>query len=332
MGEEADGQHMLPEDYGALYLQFASAIHRLVPEAKLGGPPFEGTLEDVEVWPGATGKVSWLGRFLDYLKAHGRLNDFTFFSFEHYPYQDKPSYSWADLYPEPEYVHHIVQVWKDNGLPPNIPFFMTEGNIGGGAGVTTVKGALWLADYVGSVMTAGASATYYFHYMPFPGRWSSAYPLLLIDENYNVKGYPPQYMASQVITKEWVQPVDAPHKLFQASSDVVDAAGNLLVTAYPIERPDGHWSVMLVNRDQFNDHAVKVVFNDSATGHELHFSGAVDRITFGSNEYTWHPEGERGHADPDGPPDKSTISGGPDTLYTLPMASITVLRGSVGDR
>jgi hypothetical protein len=51
MGAEADGQHMLPEDYGALYLQFATAIHKLVSEAKLGGPPFEGTFGDVEVWP-----------------------------------------------------------------------------------------------------------------------------------------------------------------------------------------------------------------------------------------------------------------------------------------
>ena len=139
MGEEADGQHMLPEDYGALYVQFATAIHKLVPEAKLGGPPFEGTFGDVEVWPDANGKVSWIGRFVDYLKAHGRLNDFTFFSFEHYPYQDRPTYSWADLYPEPGYVSHIVQVWKDNGVPPNIPFFMTEGNIGGGAPPSTVK-------------------------------------------------------------------------------------------------------------------------------------------------------------------------------------------------
>ena len=69
MGEEADGQHMLPEDYGALYLQFATAIHKLVPSAKLGGPAFEGTLEDVEVWPDSQGRVSWLGRFLDYLKS-----------------------------------------------------------------------------------------------------------------------------------------------------------------------------------------------------------------------------------------------------------------------
>jgi hypothetical protein len=330
MGEEADGQHMLPEDYGALYLQFASAIHRVVPEAKLGGPPFEGTLDDVEVWPNADGKVSWLGRFLDYLKAHGRLNDFTFFSFEHYPYQDKPTYSWADLYPEPEYVRHIVQVWKDNGLPANIPFFMTEGNIGGGAGVTTVKGALWLADYVGSMMTAGAGATYYFHYMPFPGRWGSAYPLLLIDENYNVKAYPPQYMASQLITQEWVQPMDAPHKLFRASSDVSDDAGNILVTAYALQRPDGPWSVMLVNRDQYSDHSVKIVFKDAGTRRDSLFSGPVDRITFGSNEYRWHPEGERGYADPDGPLAKSKISGSPAALYNLPKASITVLRGSLG--
>jgi hypothetical protein len=214
-------------------------------------------------------------------------------------------------------------------LPPNIPFFMTEGNIGGGAGPSTVKSALWLADYVGSMMTAGAGATYFFHYMPHPGHYSG---FLMLDENYTLKGYPPQYLATQVITKEWVQPVDAPHKLFKVSSDVTDTAGTLLVTAYAVKRPDGRWSVMLVNRDQYNDHAVKVVFNDSETKRDRHFQGQVDRITFGCAEYVWHPDGERGHADPDGPPSKATVSGSAETLYKLPMASITVLRGSIGDR
>jgi hypothetical protein len=317
---------MLPEDYGALYLQFATAIHKLVPEAKLGGPPFEGTFGDVEVWPDAAGNVSWLGRFLNYLKAHGRLGDFTFFSFEHYPYQDRPSYSWADLYPEPDYVRHIVQVWKDDGLPSNIPFFMTEGNIGGGAPPSSVKSALWLADYVGTMMAEGAGATYYFHYMPYPEHPG----FLLIDKDFKVKGYPPQYLAAQLITKEWVQPIDAPHKQYKASSDVSDAAGNLLVTAYAIERPDGQWSVMLVNRDQFNDHAVKIAFAGPAASHDRHFSGKVDRITFGSNEYQWHQEGTGGHPDPDGPPSRSVVDGGSDGLYQLPKASITVLRGRIG--
>jgi hypothetical protein len=106
MGEEPDGHGMLPKDYAALYIyiQFATAIYLLVPDAKLGGPSFEGTLGDVEVWPDANGRVSFLGRLLDSLKLHHRLNELTFFSFEHYP----PSASWNDLYLESEFVSHIV--------------------------------------------------------------------------------------------------------------------------------------------------------------------------------------------------------------------------------
>ena len=63
MGEEADGQYMLPEDYAALYLQWATAIHRVDPELKLGGPSFQGVNKDIEVWPDANGKVSWTARF-----------------------------------------------------------------------------------------------------------------------------------------------------------------------------------------------------------------------------------------------------------------------------
>jgi hypothetical protein len=96
-----------------------------------------------------------------------------------------------------------------------------------------------------------------------------------------------------------------------------------------VERPDGQWSVMLVNRDQFNDHAVKLAFADSETKHDRYFSGQVDRITFGSAEYQWRREGTGGHADPDGPPSKSTVTGGAEVLYQIPKASITVLRGRI---
>jgi hypothetical protein len=192
-----------------------------------------------------------------------------------------------------------------------------------------VKAGLWLADYVGTMMGEGAGATYYFHYMPYPERMGGFGNFLGIDADYKVMTYPPQYIAAQIVTKEWVQPVDAPHKQFKATSDVNDAAGNVLVTAYAVERPDGQWSVMLVNRDQFNDHAVKVAF--AGGKRNRHFAGQVDRITFGSNEYQWHEEGLLGHADPDGPPARSTVAGGAETLYQLPKASITVLRGRIGE-
>jgi hypothetical protein len=160
--------------------------------------------------------------------------------------------------------------------------------------------------------------------------WGGRGGFLLLDKDYHVVAYPPQYLAAQVITKEWAQPVDAPHRLFRVSSDVTDAAGNVLVTAYALQRPDGQWAVLLVNRDRDNDHAAKVVFTDPAARRERHFSGPVDRITFGSAEYQWYPDGGRsGHADPDGPPSKSVVTGEADTLYTLPKASIIVLRGRI---
>lgn len=349
MGEEADGQRVLPEDYATLYIQFAKAIHKLTPDARLGGPAFEGTPGDVDSWADANGRVSFLGRFVDYLKARGHLSDFKFFSFEHYPCMGgRKCADWSSLYWEPDYVDHVVQAWKDNGLPPGLPFYMTEGNDLGEGGADSVKSALWLADYVGSMMTAGASGTYYFHYITSPGRRGGFLP---IDADNHVMSYTPQYLATEVITKEWVQPVDAIHKLFKVASDIKDKDGNILVTAYAVERPDGQWAVMLVNKDHDEDHSVKVSFADPVTGQDRFFAGEVDRIVFGPAEYQWHPDpvsadtapptgGQSrrhqlgpGHAAPDGPPSRSTVTaGGPDTLYPLPKSSIIVLRGKLASR
>src|SRR5581483_6298850 len=120
MGEEADGQYMLPEDYAALYIQWAAAIHKADPSAKLGGPSFQGVNENIQVWPDAEGRTSWTGRFINYLKTHGRLSDLAFFSFEHYPLEPC-KIQWSSLYDEARLVTHITQVWKADGVPNHIP-------------------------------------------------------------------------------------------------------------------------------------------------------------------------------------------------------------------
>jgi hypothetical protein len=125
--------------------------------------------------------------------------------------------------------------------------------------------------------------------------------------------------------------VDSVHRLFRASSDLRDDSGNALVTAYAVERPDGQWSLMLINKDQGNDYTVRVTFADADGASPWHFTGTVERITFGSAEYQWHADKDgSGHADPDGPPSKSNVSGGDAATYLLPKASIVVLRGRLG--
>jgi hypothetical protein len=334
MGEEADGQYMQPEDYGALYVQWARAIHGVDPTLKLGGPAFQGVTEDIKAWPDAQGRNSWLSRFLDYLKTHGHFADFAFMSFEHYPY-DGCQTPWKNLYQEPQLLTHIMQVWRDDGLPADIPLLDTETNAHGGEASVDIFGALWLGDTFAGFLTAGGKATFYYHALsyspPHPACSNSwgTYHLFMTEPNYQIKQPTSQFFAAQLLTQEWAQPINAEHRLFKAASDVKDADGNVLVTAYALLRPDGQWSLMLINKDYDHSHQVQVVFHDDSSKTDGSFAGLVSVITFGKAQYQWHPSRRNGYADPDGPALRSTVSGATDSKYALPPASITVLRGKI---
>jgi hypothetical protein len=89
-------------------------------------------------------------------------------------------------------------------------------------------------------------------------------------------------------------------------------------------------SLLVINKDQLNAHAVRLKF--SSDQGEKFFSGPVSFVTFGSEQYRWHPSETGGNADPDGPAARSTISARGDTIYTLPKESITVIRGQLAGR
>jgi hypothetical protein len=117
--------------------------------------------------------------------------------------------------------------------------------------------------------------------------------------------------------------------MFASSADIKDSDGNALVTSYTVHRPDDEWSLMLVNRDENNTHAVKVLFNDSKTKRDAAFEGPVRLTTFGSEQYVWINDGPNSHADPDGPLVARTLTANSQRTFILPKASITVLRGKV---
>jgi hypothetical protein len=327
---------MQPEDYGALYLQFAAALHRVDPKLKLGGPSFEGEKEDIQVWPTADGRVSWLGRFIDYLKARGRLKELAFMSFEHYPVDCRTA-KWEELYRGPDRISHIMKVWRNDGVPADVPLLMTEGNIAAASGglYADIMGALWLADFEGAFLTAGGAASFHYHLIPEPmgagcdGK-GGAFSFIQVDSDYRMRGYFSQYFATQLITRDWVQPVDAPHRVFAVSSGVRDSQENTLVTAYAVLRPDGQWSLLVVNKDREHSHRVKVTFKDGS-GAGQHFSGPVVQAAFGADQYRWHPAGENGYAEPDGPVVRTESAGGAEATYSLPKASVVVLKGKAGE-
>ena len=333
MGEEPDGKHAMPEDYAALYLQWATALHKVDPRLKLGGPIFEGVNEDIHVWPDAQGRTSWMGRFVDYLKAHGRLGDLAFVSFEHYPFEPC-DITWKTLYTEPQLMKHILQVWRDDGVPQNVPLMVTENHLAASltGPMTTIFAALWLADNVGSFFEGGGAAFYHSPIQPQGLQnsclgWAS-WSNFVSNEHYDIKGYTSPYFAAHMINLEWVQHRAGVHAMFKSSADIKDSEGNTLVTTYAVHRPDGNWSLMLVNRDETSPHSVRVIFDDGKNKNAS-FTGPVTWVTFGSEQYVWINDGLNSHADPDNPPAATTVTANSGTIFTLPKASITVLRGKV---
>jgi hypothetical protein len=237
------------------------------------------------------------------------------------------------LYTEPQLMKHILQVWRDDGVPKSVPLMVTENHLAAQltGPMTTIFAALWLADNVGSFFEGGGAAFYHSPIQPQDihntcegwASWSN----FVADENYNIKGYTSPYFAAQMINREWVQHRSGVHRMFASSADVKDSDGNALVTSYAVRRPDGNWSLMLVNRDENNSHAIRVEFNE---GHrDTSFDGDVRLATFGSEQYVWINDGPNSHADPDGPIAARTVRANPQTIFLLPKASVTVLRGQV---
>lgn len=336
MGEEPDGAFMLPEDYAALYVQWAKALHRVDPKLKLGGPVFTGVNEDIKVWPDAQGKTSWLGRFVDYLKAHGAMQDLSFVSFEHYPLEPC-QINWSDLYREPQLVAGTLNAWRADGVPANVPLMNTESNVSWSLTdpMQDLFAGLWLADSVGTFLEQAGPGGVYYHspIQPEPLRPGcqafSTYGNFVADEELDIKQHTAQYFASQLLNLDWVKHGAGVHQLYPATSDLQDDAKHQLITAYAVKRPDGEWSLLVINKDPSNAHEANIAFDNGEKEVAGGFAGQVKMVTFGADEYVWHSSGPNSHADPDGPAKRSTLEWKTGQKVLLPKASATVLSGKV---
>ena len=313
MGEEPDGHYMLPEDYAALYVQWATALHKLDPKLRLGGPIFTGVNKDIETWPDAQGRTSWTARFIDYLKAHGRLARSRVSFPSSTTRWSRAKFTWSNLYDEASAGHpHAATSGARTACPRTFPCSspnrISPGNQRKRSSTSGARSG-WPIMWA-RIFSAGGNAVYYFHYIPLGvhrgcNNSLGTFGLFSTDKNLKIEQPLSQFFASQLINLEWVEAAGGAHRLFPASSDIHDDAEHKLVTAYAALRPDGRWSLLVVNKDQENPHGVRIVFHDAEANRDRGFSGPVDFITFGTEQYQWHPGFEDGKADPDGPPARS---------------------------
>src|SRR5437773_2770793 len=168
MGEEPDGQFVDSEHYAQLYLQFVTALRRVNANLHFGGPSMQD-IEQTQV-PGRIqfGKGGWLGRFLQYLKSHNRLDDFSFFSFEWYPFEHDCEPAGQQLQNAPVLLTDALSELQRGGLTKNVPWIISEYGYSafGARAEIDLEGALLNADSVGRFLTLGGSSAYLYGYAP----------------------------------------------------------------------------------------------------------------------------------------------------------------------
>lgn len=332
IGEEADGQYNSPEDYAALYIQVARAVHAVDPRLVTGGPSLQAAPADM--WASdASEDRSWTRRFLRALAAQGRMADLGFFSFERYPFDDVCGRIDEKLLDHDAMLDRDLARLRADGVPADMPLVISEYGFSAYSGrvMSEIPAALLNADIVGRFMTKGGDQAFLFGYTPNTPinqhQACAGYGNMMTwqtDENGQAKWPSPTFEAARLLTGAWSQPGDGLHQIWPAASTVRDAKGRAPVSAYAVKRPDGQWALMLVNRDAQTAHAAKLVFRDGA-GRERRLVGEADVWRYDGSRYAWKDDGENSRPSKTLPALKTRQAGGRDVI--LPPWSLTVVRG-----
>jgi hypothetical protein len=319
LGEEPDGQYAAPEDYGTLYAQWASALHRVDPKLALGGPSFQTSLYGWRTWPDARGNRSWMNRFLRYLKHRECLDEYTFFSLEWYPFDAVCGPYAPQLTLAPALLEDTLTRLKADGLPAHFPMLITEYGYSAFAGEAEMDwpGALFDIETPALFLTLGGEAAYFYGYEPnvpihevSGSRTWGNLALLLSDDDRRLRQPLAAYYALRLLTQEWAQPnTKQPQSVYRA---VFRSSIPISVTAYVLHRPDGQWALLLLNKDPKRTCRVSVPL-----------SAPLTSFQYSATQYRWHPHGAHSFASPDLPPCRRVLDR---SALDLPPFSLTLLR------
>lgn len=332
MGEEADGQFVDAEHYAELYLQFVDVLQRANPHLHFGGPSMQD-IEQTQV-PGRIefGKGGWLGRFLQHLKSRGRLHDFSFFSFEWYPFGDDCDRPGVQLQDAPMMLTDALGELQQGGLSHDIPWIISEYGYSafGSRAEIDLEGALVNADSVARFLTLGGDVAYLYgyeasHVIKETECSVGNNMMFFLDESGRAGRPTAAYWGARLLAQEWVKPGDEVHEIYPAASDLKNEQGEQIVTAYALRRPDGLWSLMLINKDPDQPHDVKVIFQNGSLMKA--FDSPIDVVQFSPQQYQLSSDRENPFPIQSDPPARFKAT--QTSAISLPAYSLTVVRGHV---
>ena len=330
MGEEPEGQLVNPQDYAALYCQWANVIKKISPSVHLGGPCFAALdthKEDDDVFT----EKKWTKIFLDHLKAHNKLNDFNFFSFEWYPFDNTCGPSAPQLAIAPQMLYYALRKFKDSILPPNTPLYATEYGYSSHSGraETDIEGALMYADILGKFLTLGGDKAFLYGYEPATldqyddCSWGNNM-LFGMDKKGRIAYHTAAWFGMIMLTHQWAQPADSLLEIYPASSDAMNEIKQPLITAYPVKKPAGKWAIVLINKDPEHTWYVDVKIFNTATGKRSMLNFPLQLFQYSKLQYHWVDNKEKGHPTLALPPvEKKLIVA---SSIELPPYSLTIIR------
>lgn len=361
LGEEPDGQNVIPEHYGALYLQFARAIHEADPALVTGGPGFQSEVEGWNAFAdagvakgggvankgaanrgagaaGGRGERSWMKRFIAYLRSHDRMSDFGFFSFEWYPFDEMCDEPGEQLIEQPALMARAFRRLEKEGVPRTIPWIITEYGYSSFAGRAEVElpAALLNAEIVAQFLTLGGRTAYLYGLEPntpirelegcdaHPDRLWGNLMMMQAGEDGAVRWFLPAYYGARMLVEEWSGTGAGQRQAFRASVTEGKETPND-ITAYAVRHPDGGWALLLLNKSADRGVVERVRFSGAAAGGG-DWTGPLDMIQYSARQYAWKADGAQGRPERSEPPVRTQLAGGLPAGVELPPMSLTVIR------
>ncbi len=227
---------------------------------------------------------------------------------------------------------------QEGGLTHDIPWIMSEYGYSafGARAEVDLDGALLNADAVAHFLTLGGDAAYLYGYEPSEviseQSCSSGNNMLFFrDHAGHITKPTATYWGARLLTQEWVKPGKEGHEIYPAVSDVRNRNGQPLLTAYAVHRPDGLWSMLLINKDREHAYLTTQVFQNNASGSIERFAGQLDLYQYSRKQYVLGgPPNKPYPIKADQPEHRLIQSSSPrPTSISLPPYSLTVIRGQL---